>query len=162
MRPIPARILLSLVSVFAGALAVRFQQPILFVVALGSVVLLATSLATQRLPLPRALARFRNHAVRVCLWGDEPPGSADTTLILSSVNVLGAGTHVFFLSSGGTSMHLKIAQPRGSAFAPERVTVTAARYVQWNSTKLKRNENRAAVLVTLIGSPEEQPRNSVA
>jgi len=87
--------------------------------------------------------------VVVRLWGAAPPGTAGGALTLSAVNVIGAGTHVFFTTSDGASLHLKIAQPRGAELAPDHVTVAAARYVQWNTTKLEHSDSAAAVSISL-------------
>jgi hypothetical protein len=149
MRPIPSRILFSVLGVSAVALGVILGQKIFFFLAPLPLLLLASSLATSRRPLTRALGRFRDHAVEVRLWGAAPPNTAGTTLILSSVNVISVGTHVFFTASDGSSAHLKIAQPRDAKIESDRVTVTTARYVQWNTTKLQRNDTAAAVSIAL-------------
>lgn len=91
MRPTPARVLLSAVSIGALAAGVLTSQLIFFLVASGAGVLLATSLSTSRRPLTHALDRFRNHAVDVRLWGAPPPDLPGPTLVLTSVNALGAG-----------------------------------------------------------------------
>jgi len=149
MRPVPARILFSVLTVCAIALFVVTRQAIFALIAPLPLLPLATSLATSRLPLTRALGRFRHHPVEVLLWGAAPPGTAGTTLTLSAVNVIGAGTHVFFTTSDGSSFHLKIAQPRGAEVAPDQVTVAEARYVQWNAAKVERSGTAAAVSIEL-------------
>jgi hypothetical protein len=68
------------------------------------------------------------------------------------VNVIGAGTHLFFTMPDGSSAHLKVAQPRDATLAPDRVTIAGARYVQWNATKLERNDEAAAVSIVLVAS----------
>jgi hypothetical protein len=149
MRPVPSRILFSVLGACAIALGVVTGQKIFFIVAALLLLLLATSLATSRLPLTRALGRFRHQPVEVRLWGAAPPGTAGTTLILTSVNVMSVGTHLFFTASDGSSAHLKIAQPRDAQLAPDHVTVATARYVQWNTTKLERNDTAAAVSIAV-------------
>lgn len=111
MRPLPARVLLAALCIGAFAAGLRTSQLIFFVVAFGSAVLLGTSLSTSRRPVTHALQTFRNQAVEVRLWGAPPSDVSDTTLVLTSVNALSAGVHVFFSVRGGGSMHLKIAQP---------------------------------------------------
>ena len=96
------------------------------------------------------------------MWGAPPPDTAGTTLTLSSVNIISAGTHLFFTASDGSSMHLKVAQPRNATIAPDHVTIAAARYVQWNATKLKPSNNVAAVSLALEGSSETKLPGSVA
>jgi hypothetical protein len=150
MRPVPSRILFSVLGAAALALGVITGQVFFFFLApLPLLFLIATSLVTSRLPATRTLGRFRHHAVEVRLWGAPPPDTAGTTLILSSVNVIGVGIHLFFTAPDGSSAHLKIAQPRDAKVASDRVTVTAARYVQWNVTKLERNDAAAAVSIAL-------------
>lgn len=149
MRPLSSRVLFSVLAVSAVALGVITGQKIFFFLTPLPLLLLATSLATSRLPLTRALGGFRDHAVEVRLWGSAPPNTAGTTFILSSVNVISVGTHVFFTASDGSTVHLKIAQPRDAKIASDHVTVTTARYVQWNTTRLQRNDTAAAVSIAL-------------
>ena len=138
MRPRPARVILSLITIGALAAGVVTSQFIFIVVALGALVLLVTSLATSRQPFTKACLRFRDQAVAVRVWGVPPPTPPGTTLILKSVNALGAGAHLFFDAGGGVSMHLKVAQPRHPTLTPDTVIVGSARYVQWNGKKLPR------------------------
>lgn len=162
MRPVPARILFSLLGACAVVLGVVTGQTIFFVLVPLPLLLLATSLATSRLPLTRALGGFRNHVVEVRLWGAQPPDTAGTTLILTSVNVISVGIHLFFAASDGCTMHLKVAQPRDATLAPDQVTIGAARYVQWNATKLKPSDTFAAVSIALAGSSEMELPGGVA
>src|SRR6476659_5469502 len=118
MRPTPARILLAALGLSALAAGVLTSKVIFFVAALGAGALLSTSLSTSRLPLTRALVGFRNHAVDVRLWGAPPPDLSGATLVVASVNVLGAGAHVFFRRHDGGSLHLKVAQPQDHSLAP--------------------------------------------
>ncbi len=139
----------------AGAL---FPKLIFFVLGLGSAALLATSVLTNRQPLTRALQQFQGYAVEVRLWGALPPGSSGP-LVLTAVNALGAGAHVFFSVESGASMHLKVAQPRdphlGSA-----VIIGSAKYVQWNGEKIPRVGIAPAVSVSLAEAPvRERPGN---
>lgn len=158
MRPVPACILFSVLATAAVALGVFTGQTFFFILASLPLFLLGTSLATSRLPVTRSLGRFRNHVVDVRLWGAPPPGTPGSTLILSSVNVISFGIHVFFTTSEGFSMHLKVAQPRDATLAPDHVTLGTARYVQWNTTKLKPSDAFAAVSIALAGCSEMQPR----
>jgi hypothetical protein len=162
MRPVPARILFSVLGASAVALGVVTGQTVFLVLALLPLFLLATSLATSRLPLTRALGGFRNHVVKVRLWGAQPPDTPETTLILTSVNVISVGIHLFFTASGGFSMHLKVAQPRDATLASDHITIRAARYVQWNATKLKPSGTSAAVSIALAGSSEKELQAGVA
>jgi hypothetical protein len=149
MRPTPARILLAALVVGALAAGVLTSKVIFFVVALGAAALLGTSLSTSRQPLTRAIGSLRDHAVEVRLWGAPPPGLSGATVVVTSVNALGAGFHVFFRGSIGGSLHLKVAQPRDHTLAPGRVVVGSARYVQWNGKKLSRAESAPAVVISL-------------
>ena len=159
MPPVPARALLSAIGISALVAGVITSLPIFFVVALGAGVLLGTSLSTSRRPLTRALEGFRNQVVYVRLWGAPPPSDSGVTLVLSSVNVLGAGVHVFCHSSGGGSVHLKVAQPKEPTVASNCVLIRSAKYVQWNGTRLPRVANAPAVTIALsepsgAGRPE--------
>src|SRR5262245_38399008 len=135
MRPLPARILLSIVALGGMLGAVSTSQPVLFVGTAISGFLLFTSLSTSRQPLTRALGRFQGQAVNVTLCGTPPPHLAGSTLVLTSVNVIGVGTHVFFASPSGTRYHLKVAQPRDPIVTTNSVVIGSAKYVQWNAKK---------------------------
>ena len=147
MRPIPARILLSAVTIGALAAFAFTSQLIFLLVALGAGVLLATSLSTSRRPLTRAIDRFRNHPVEVRLWGAPPPDLSGATLVLTSVNALGAGAHLFFNVQGGGPMHLKVAQPTDPRVERNGVIIGSARYVQWNGKKLPHVGGAPAVAI---------------
>jgi hypothetical protein len=148
MRPTPARILLAALGVSALAAGVLTSKVIFFVVALGAGALLGTSLSTSRRPLTRALDAFRDHAVEVRLWGAPPP-DVSGTLVVTAVNALGAGVHVFFRLYDGRSLHLKVAQPQSHTLASDRVVVDSARYVQWNGKRLPRAGSAPAVVIAL-------------
>jgi hypothetical protein len=149
MRSTPARLLLSVISLGALASGVLTSQLIFFVVALGAAILLGTSLSTHRRPLTHSLEALQNHAVEVRLWGSAPPDLPGATLVLTSVNALGAGVHLFFKVQGGGSMHLKVAQPKVSSLASDRIVIGSARYVQWNGKRLPREGSDPAVVITL-------------
>lgn len=162
MRPLPARILFSLLGASAVALGLVTKQSIFFVLAPLPLFFLATSLATSRLPLTRDLGRFRTHVVEIRLWGLPPPDTSKRTLILSSVNVISFGIHLFFSASDGSVMHLKVAQPRDATVATDQVIITAARYVQWNAMKLKPSDTFPAVSIALVRSSETELPGAVA
>lgn len=136
MRPTPARVLLSSLVIGALTAGVLASQLIFYLLALMAGFLLATSLSTTRNPLTQALHRFRGFAVEVRVWGALPPLPSGATLVLTSVDRLGAGAHLFFQVSGAGSIHLKVAQPRNAQLAPTTVVVGSAKYVQWNGKKL--------------------------
>jgi len=140
---------LSAISIGALAAGVFTSQLIFFVVALGAGVLLGTSLSTSRRSLTHAIERFQNHAVEVRLWGAPPPDLSGATLVLTSVNALGAGAHVFFGDQAGGRVHLKVAQPQDPSLAPDRVVIGSARYVQWNGKRLSRVDSAPAVSIAL-------------
>lgn len=152
MRPLPARLLLSAIAIGAIATGVLTSKLIFVVLALGAGVLLATSLATGRRPLTRAIQRFRNHPVEVRIWGAPPPASSGDTLLVSDVNAIGAGVHVFFSAEGRAPIHLKVAQPTDSSVTSDSVVIGAARYVQWNGKKILRAGNAPAVAIVCTGS----------
>ena len=149
MRPIPARILLAALGVSALAAGILTSNVIFFVAALGAGALLGTSLGTSRRPLTRALDAFRDHGVEVRLWGVPPPDVSGATLVVTAVDVLGAGVHVFFRAHDGRSFHLKMAQPQNHSLASDRVIVGSARYVQWSGKRLARAGSAPAVVIAL-------------
>jgi hypothetical protein len=149
MRPIPARVLLAALIIGALAAAALTSQPVFVLLALMAGFLLATSLSTTRIPLTKALNRFRGCSVDVRIWGVTPPLPPGATLTLASVNVLGPGFHVFFQASGGGSIHLKVAQPTNAQIAPNAVVVGSASYVQWEGRKLPVIGGSPAVSVSL-------------
>jgi hypothetical protein len=164
MRPTAARVLLSVIAIVALAAAVVTAKYIFVVLAVGACVLLVTSLRTSRRPLTQALLTFRNQAVDVRLWGVPVPPAAPSgsSLILASVNALGAGTHVFFNIDGGVSMHLKVAQPKDPTLALGAVIIGSARYVQWNGKKMPRVGSAPAVFIALSAGSVREPPGSVA
>ena len=162
MRPLPARTLFSLLAISAVVLGVVTGQTIFFVLVPLPLFLLATSLATSRLPLTRALGGLRNQVVEVRLWGAPPPGTPGPTLVLTSVNVISVGIHLFLTASDGKTMHLKVAQPRDATLAPDLVTIGAARYVQWNARKLEPSATSVAVSIARAGSSETELPGGVA
>jgi len=146
MRPLPARLLFIALSAAALILGVLTRQVIFFVVAVMALLLLGTSLSTARVPLTRALGRFAGQAVDVRLWGAPPPGSAGA-LVVESVNLLSVGVHVFFKTTSGQVMHLKIAQPSGATLADGHVVIATAKYVQWNGAKIKSQPGAPAISI---------------
>jgi hypothetical protein len=151
MRPLPARLLLLGVGIAALAAGFLTGHLIFYVVALGAGVLLSTSLSTRRMPITQTLLRFVGSEVDVRIWGTSPQPDGDP-LVITSVNALGAGFHVFFRDTAGTSIHLKVAQPRDAQLASDMVTVGNARYVQWNVKKISAVDGAAALTVALTAT----------
>jgi hypothetical protein len=149
MRSTPSRVLLAVLvagAITAGVITSRF---IFFAVGLASLFLLATSLAGAFHPLTKALLGFRYRAVDVTLWGTPPPIPPGTELVLTHVNTLSAGLHIFFEATGKGSIHLKVAQPRNSDIRSGSVAIGSARYVQWEGRRLPRVAGTAAVSIAL-------------
>jgi hypothetical protein len=91
-------------------------------------------------------------------WGALPPLPPGATLVLTSVNVLGAGAHVFFQASGAGSIHLKVAQPGNIQLAPNTVVIGSAKDVQWNGKKLRVFGGAPALSIALSeASVRERP-----
>jgi hypothetical protein len=145
----PSRALLGTLAVSAITAGVITSRFIFFAVGLASLFLLATSLAGAFHPLTKALLGLCRRAVDVTLWGAPPPVPPGTELVITSVNVLSAGLHIFFEANGKGSIHLKVAQPRNSVIRSEAVAVGSAKYVQWESRKLPRVAGAAAVSIAL-------------
>ena len=160
MRPGPARVLFGLVAAIALVLGVFTGKPIFFVVAAGTLALLASSFSASRVPLTRGLAGFRGQTVDVLLWGARPP-QAPADLVLASVNIIGLGVHVFFRAPSGPVLHLKVAQPKGSIVTRGRVIIRAAKYVQWNVTRVEPVAGASAVGIALRGKPESEGPGSM-
>ncbi len=149
MRPTSSRVLLAVLSaagLTAGIITSRF---VLVMVGIVSAFLLTTSLAGAFQPLTKALLGFRGRAVDVTLWGAPPPVPEGTELVLTSVNVLSAGLHVFFEARGQGSVHLKVAQPRNPEVQPGAIAIASAKYVQWESRKVPPAPGAAAVSIAL-------------
>ena len=161
MRPLPARVLFGCLVAIALTLGVFTGKPVLFVVAAGALVLLASSLATSWVPLTRSLAALRGQTVDVLLWGAPPP-HAPADLVLASVNIISVGVHVFFRAPSGPLLHLKVAQPKRPAVSPGRVIIGAARYVQWNVTRVRPVVGTSAVCIALRGRTESGGPENVA
>jgi hypothetical protein len=161
MRPVPARVLFCLVAGIALTVGAMTGETVLFVVAAGALVVLATSLATSRVPLTRSLAGFRGQTVDVLLWGAPPP-QASPGLVLTSVNIISFGVHVFFKASSGTLLHLKVAQPKRSIVTPDRVVIGTARYVQWNVAKVKPVAGTSAVCISRSRTASEVPESPIS
>jgi hypothetical protein len=147
MRPAPARILFLLLATASIALAVLTGQLIFVIIAAMSALLLASSLATSRVPVTRSLAAFRGRSVEVRFWGAPP---AEDHLVLATVNIISVGVHVFFSEPSGRLLHLKIAQPGRMTIGPDRVVIGAARYVQWQGKKVKSIPGADAVSIHCV------------
>jgi hypothetical protein len=148
MRPVPARVLFSFLAAIALTVGALTGKAVFFVVAAGAVAFLATSLATSRVPLTRRLAGFRGQTVDILLWG-APPAQASAGLVLTSVNIISVGVHVFFKAPSGSVLHLKVAQPKRPILAPDRVVIGTARYVQWDVAKIEPVAGTSAVCISL-------------
>ncbi len=149
MRPLPARLLFGSLAAVALALGALTSHFVFFAAAGMALVFLVSSLRTARVPLARAIARLQGQAVDVRLWGSAP--SSDTSadpFVLESVNAIGAGVHVFFRSHSGRAMHLKVAQPFGTALSPDRIVIAVARYVQWNGARVNPVAGTDALVIT--------------
>lgn len=149
MRPLPSRVLLSAIAIGAFTTGALHPEAVFFVLALGALALLVTSLLTGRWPFTRALQQFQGRPVVLRLWGAPPPGAGGAP-ILTAVNALGAGAHAFFSVEGGASMHLKIAQPRDLHVESGSAVITSAKYVQWNGQKIPRAGGAPAVSIKLL------------
>lgn len=114
--------------------------------------LLGLSVAGMRQALPRALTALLGRRVFVALWGAATPDR--TAVVVESVNVLGAGVHVFFRGQGSSAFHLKIAQPGDVRIDREQIVVGGARYVQWQGQRAARAAGVAAVCITAEGERE--------
>jgi hypothetical protein len=149
MRSTPSRVLLAVLSaagLTAGIITSRF---VFVMVGIVSAFLLTTSLVGAFHPLTKALLGFRGRAVDVTLFGAPPPVPPGTELVITSVNVLSAGLHVFFQAGGQGSAHLKVAQPRNPEIRPGAISIGSARYVQWESLKVPPAAGAIAVSIAM-------------
>jgi hypothetical protein len=150
MRPTPARVLLAVLAVAAVAASLLTSQLLFVPLGVVAALLLATSVVGgARRPLIRGLLRLRGRRVNVEVWGAPPPGAA-ADLVLDSVNVLGAGLHLYFTEhAAGATVHLKVAQPGRFELAPGSVRIESARYIQWSGKKVPVHEGARALTVAL-------------
>ena len=149
MRATSSRVLFAVLA--AGGLTAGFitSQFAFLLVGILAALMLATSLAGAFHPVTRALLSLRGRAVDVTLWGAPPPVPPGTELVITSVNVLSAGLHVFFEASGTGSVHLKVAQPRNPEIQPGAISIASARYVQWEGRKVPPAAGATAVSIAL-------------
>ncbi len=111
------------------------------------------SLIASRRPLIQALQNFEKCQVEVRIWGAPYPPIPFGALVLTSVNALGAGIHIFFSIDGDASMHLKVAQPGDSTITPNTVVISTARYIQWNGKKISQVGNAPALFLARTMGP---------
>ena len=149
MRATSSYLVLLVFSTIAFAGAMLTGQLVLVVCGFMAVAFLFASIAAVRRPLPAALRSFRNHEVAVRLWGTPVSGPGGAGLVVESVNVIGAGLHVFFVAGAGRSIHLKVAQPRDTTVSTKGIVINMARYIQWWGATLPRAEGAPAVVVSL-------------
>jgi hypothetical protein len=149
MRSLTFRVLVTVAAIAAFATSVFTSQFSFVVLAMVAVLLLATSFS-QASRLTEPLARFRQQAVHVRVWGAALPGSNGAAMTLASVKALGAGLHLYLqVGAGGPATHLKIAQPSRAQLQPETVVIESARYVQWSGKRLPRITGAPAVTISL-------------
>ena len=149
MRATASYLVLLVFSTIAFTGAVLTGQLALVVCGCMAVALLLASIAAVRRPLPATLRSFRNHVVNVRLWGTPPSVPSGADLVVESVNVIGAGLHVFFVAGAGRSIHLKVAQPRDTTVSPKGIVINMAKYIQWSGSTVPRAEGAPAVVVSL-------------
>jgi hypothetical protein len=158
MRPASSRILLAVLAAAGLAAGVITSRFVFLMVGIMAAFLLTTSLVAPFHPVTRTLLGLRGRAVDVTLWGAPPPIPPGRELVITSVNVLSVGLHVYFESSGKSSIHLKVAQPRNAEIRPGGVAIGSAKYVQWESRKLPRAAGATAVSIALRGTGQAEGR----
>ncbi len=149
MRSTSSRVLLAILSAAGLAAGIITSRFVFVMVGIVSAFLLTTSLVGPFHPLTKALLGFRGRAVDVTLWGAPPPVPPGTELVITSVNVLSVGLHVFFEAGGQGSVHLKVAQPRNPEIHPGAISIASAKYVQWESREIPPAAGATAVSIAL-------------
>lgn len=82
-------------------------------------------------------------------WGAELPGVAGTRFNLDRVLAIGPGLHMYLrLLPHGSSVHMKIAQPRGATLDDRHIEIQGAKYVQWAGRKIPKMEGQPALVLS--------------
>jgi hypothetical protein len=149
-----AAVAVALGSLTASALT---SHSIFLIPAIAALLFLGTTYSEAgRLAEP--LREFLHHTAEVRVWGAPLPVHSGAKVTVTSVKALGAGLHLFLrVGPSGASTHLKVAQPGRAQFAPHRLTIESAAYVQWAGKRLPRIEGAAALIISLEPSSGEPP-----
>jgi len=141
-------IALALLAFGAGTVAIARGNLALAVVAVVLLLLVgATVIGPGR--IVRRCRHLEGRAVTVHLWGAVPRAFGDD-VILESLWVLGAGLHLHVRAPGGaSSLHVKVAQPRGWSVDESSLTIADAKYVQVAGKTAERVAERLAVELRL-------------
>ena len=158
----PAAAAVAAVVALGGLIASALTSHVLFLVpAIVALLFLATSFSgAGRVAKP--LQDFRNRSAEVRVWGAPLPVPSGATITITSVKALGAGLHVFLqVAPGGSSTHLKVAQPGRAQVLARQLTIESARYVQWAGKRLPRVAGTSALTISLSEASIREPPVSV-
>ncbi len=162
MRSTTLRVAAATVALSCLA-AYLFTSHFLFLMlAMLALLLLATSFSEAG-RLAEAIQGFVHHAAEVRIWGAALPIPDRSTVTITSVKALSAGLHVFFqVSPGGSSIHLKVAQPSQAQVLPQQLIIESAAYVQWAGKRLPRAAGVPALTISLDPSRSTELPKSAA
>ncbi|MEJ2367394.1 MAG: hypothetical protein P8Z49_03345 [Acidobacteriota bacterium] len=93
-----------------------------------------------------ALKPFISKQVRPEIWGKPLPGTKEGAILqVDSIAAVGVGLWIYLRPiSGGKRIKLKIAQPTTLTVSPSGAEITFAGYAQWDSRRVKDQNNRRA------------------
>lgn len=136
--------------VFALWSSGRVAHPFAPVVAL-MLLLAAASFFRTRLRVVEQLRSLLGKNITVLVWGADLPDAAGASFSLDRVLALGAGLHIYLRASpDGSSVHLKVAQPRGVSINDTRVEIAEAKYVQWAGRKIQAVAGAKALVLIVV------------
>lgn len=162
MRSITLRAMAGAIAFGGFAAYVLTSRFLFFVPAVMALLLLATSFSEAG-RLAEATQGFLDRRAEVRVWGAPLPVPDRATITVTSVKALSAGLHVFLqVSPGGSSTHLKVAQPRRAQVLPQGLTIESAAYVQWAGKRLPRVAGAPALIISLDPSSSTEPPKSPA
>ena len=95
----------------------------------------AASLISRVGALAVRLRPFIGKTVSVRVWGSSLPRGEAFEVV--SVRAISAGLHIYLRSTGSSTIHLKIAQPREAQVTGSTIQIADAKYLQWAGSKLE-------------------------
>ena len=120
---------LLLVAVCAAALALALHNLALGVVAVVSFLLTVATAAGPGRLVPQC-GHLTGRPARLEIWGTTPEQLGGADVVVDRVWALGAGLHFRVTLGNASSVHIKVAQPRGWAVSSDTLAIADAKYVQ--------------------------------
>lgn len=136
---------LALIAVGAAVLAIAWGNLALGVLAIVTLLLVATSAAGPG----RIVAQCHHLSGRTAtlhIWGSAPQVLGDGSVVVERVWALGAGLHLHVRPGTGASpRHIKVAQPLRWSIDDGGLTIAEAKYVQVSGKTVERVVGRLAL-----------------